>query len=61
MSTLRGHVEAVYQVCWSSDSRMICSGSRDSTLKVWEVRTKKLKQDLPGHADQVRRRPVLRD
>jgi ribosome assembly protein 4 len=46
-------VNAVYQVCWSSDSRQILSGSRDSTLKVWEVKTRKLKMDLPGHADEV--------
>lgn len=22
-------------------------------VKVWDIRTKKLKQDLPGHADEV--------
>ncbi len=32
---------------------MILSGSKDSTLKVWDVRTRKLKTDLPGHADEV--------
>lgn len=53
ISTLRGHVGAVYQVCWSADSRMIVSGSSDSTLKVWDLRTNKLKLDLPGHADEV--------
>ena len=34
IATLRGHVERVYQVSWSSDSRLLCSGSSDSTLKV---------------------------
>ena len=29
------------------------SGSRDSTVKVWDMATKKLKFDLPGHADEV--------
>ena len=53
MTTLRGHVNAVYQVCWSSDSRQLLSGSRDSTLKVWDMKTKKMKMDLPGHADEV--------
>ena len=51
--TLRGHVGAVYQLCWSSDSRLLASGSKDSTIKVWEVKTRKLKEDLPGHADEV--------
>ena len=29
------------------------AGSGDSTLKVWEVTSRKLKFDLPGHADEV--------
>ena len=44
---------AVYQLAWSSDSRLLASGSKDSTVKVWEVKTKKLLEDLPGHADEV--------
>jgi ribosome assembly protein 4 len=46
-------VEAVYQVAWSSDSRLLVSGSKDSTLKVWDTHTKKMKFDLPGHGDEV--------
>lgn len=34
VATLRGHVAAVYRVSWSSDSRMLVSASKDSTLKV---------------------------
>eukprot|EP01049_Picozoa_sp_SAG25_P018843 SAG25_NODE_5623_length_637_cov_1.624535_1_plen_134_part_00 len=34
VKTLRGHVERVYQISWSSDSRFLLSGSKDSTLKV---------------------------
>ena len=34
IATLRGHVGDVYQVCWSADSRMLVSGSKDSTVKV---------------------------
>ena len=34
LTTLRGHISAVYQIAWSSDSRLLCSGSSDSTLKV---------------------------
>ena len=52
-ATLKGHVGAVYQVCWSPDSRMIVSSSRDSTCKVYELRNNKLREDLPGHADEV--------
>ena len=51
--TLRGHVAPVYQICWSSDSRMLISASKDSTLKIWNIKTKKIKFDLPGHLDEV--------
>lgn len=54
LTSLRGHVAAVYQVAWSADSRLLVSGSSDSTLKVWDVKTGKLSVDLPGHADEVR-------
>ena len=49
-----GHVGAVYQVAWSSDSRLLVSASKDSTVKVWDAKTRKLAMDLPGHADEVR-------
>jgi len=53
IASLRGHVGPVYQVCWSSDSRLLISASKDSTLKVWDLKTKKIKLDLPGHLDEV--------
>lgn len=53
MCAFRGHVQSVYQVAWSGDSRLLCSSSKDSTMKVWDIRTKKMKFDLPGHADEV--------
>ncbi|ETN70518.1 WD domain, G-beta repeat protein [Necator americanus] len=49
----KGHVNAVYQISWSADSRLLVSGSADSTLKVWEIRSKQLHFDLPGHGDEV--------
>lgn len=57
LTSLRGHVGSVYQVAWSADSRLLVSGSSDSTLKVWDIKTGKLNIDLPGHADEVRGRP----
>lgn len=41
VTAFRGHVGPVYQVSWSADSRLLLSGSKDSTLKV-----KKNKLDL---------------
>ncbi|WJX17610.1 hypothetical protein P8452_07502 [Trifolium repens] len=43
----------VFRHSWSADSRLLSSGSKDSTLKVWDIRTRKMKEDLPGHASQV--------
>lgn len=43
----------LFGVIWSADSRLLLSGSKDSTLKIWDIRTHKLKEDLPGHADEV--------
>ena len=43
----------MYQLSFSSDSRLLVSGSADSTLKVWDLRVRKLLIDLPGHADEV--------
>jgi ribosome assembly protein 4 len=53
ITTLRGHVAPVYQCAFSADSRLLVSSSKDSTLKVWDVRTGKLHTDLPGHHDEV--------
>ena len=33
ITALRGHVQAVYTLAWSADSRLLVSGSKDSTLK----------------------------
>ncbi|KAJ0430513.1 putative transcription factor WD40-like family [Helianthus annuus] len=34
VAAFRGHVGPVYQISWSADSRLLLSGSKDSTLKV---------------------------
>ena len=48
----------MYQVAWSSDSRLLVSASRDSIVKVWDAKTRKLAMDLPGHADEVLFPPI---
>ena len=55
--------------CFSADSRLLVSASKDTTLKVWDVKGAEsgsgsgqgqgkgsgslLKEDLPGHKDEV--------
>eukprot|EP00050_Salpingoeca_kvevrii_P011782 m.17896 g.17896 ORF g.17896 m.17896 type:complete len:109 (+) comp3625_c0_seq1:1235-1561(+) len=53
MGTMRGHVGPVYRLTWAGDSRMLISGSEDSTIKLWNVKTCKLVSDLPGHSGSV--------
>jgi ribosome assembly protein 4 len=45
-------LQAVYQLAWAADSRLLVSGSADSTLKLWSMDTRKLHTDLPGHGDE---------
>jgi ribosome assembly protein 4 len=32
---------------------MLISCSKDSTIKLWDIKTKKMKMELPGHLDEV--------
>lgn len=54
VTTLTGHVGAVYQVAWSSDGRYLATVSKDSTAKLWEIPSRKrAKETLPGHEDEA--------
>lgn len=39
VKVLRGHLEDVYDLCWSCDSCSIISGSVDNSAIVWDVQT----------------------
>lgn len=43
----------MYNCAFSADSRLLVTGSKDTTLKVWSMSTFKLATDLPGHQDEV--------
>ncbi|KAL2856070.1 hypothetical protein BJX68DRAFT_279544 [Aspergillus pseudodeflectus] len=49
--TLEGHSDTVWSVAFSHDSQMmVASGSYDSTIKLWDVKTGSELQALKGHS-----------
>ena len=48
MGTLTG----VTSVAWSADGR-VCSGSRDKSVRVWDVASGECVRTLSGHTDHV--------
>ncbi|GET37768.1 WD-40 repeat-containing protein [Microseira wollei NIES-4236] len=51
--TLDGHSDSVLSVAVSPDGRMIASGSRDRTIKLWNLTTGELLTTLTGHSSSV--------
>jgi F-box and WD-40 domain protein 1/11 len=48
---LRGHADSVY--CLEFDSKRIISGSRDQTIKVWDIQTGHCLATFRGHHGSV--------
>ena len=53
IATLEGHTDRVLSVSFSTDRRTLASGSRDSTIKLWDVTTQQTIDTLEGHAAGV--------
>jgi small GTP-binding protein len=53
LRTLEGHQDAVWSVAFDPQGEMLASGSRDSTVKLWEARSGKLLRTLEGHQGGV--------
>lgn len=51
--TFTGHTNRVISVAFSSDGRQALSGSRDNTLKLWDVASGRELRSLMGHTDSV--------
>jgi WD40 repeat protein len=51
--TLVGHTDGVYSVAFSPDGKVLASGSRDKTIKLWEVATGKELPSFSGHTNSV--------
>jgi WD40 repeat protein len=50
---LRGHEDQVYSLAFSPDGRRLATGSKDRTIRVWDVTTGRTAAVLRGHDDGV--------
>lgn len=48
-----GHADVVMSVAFNADGRVLATGSRDSTIKLWDTRTGQLLRTLVGHTGRV--------
>ncbi|ETO36105.1 WD-40 repeat protein, partial [Reticulomyxa filosa] len=55
INTFTGHTDCVMSIDYSTldDRRLICSGSRDKTVRVWDVDNNKQIQSFNGHLNTV--------
>jgi WD40 repeat protein/serine/threonine protein kinase len=53
VATFEGHSGEVGSVCLSADGRWALSGSKDRTLRLWEVATGRCVRRFEGHTKQV--------
>ena len=51
--TLDGHGATVISVCFSPDRRRVATGSRDSTVRLWDAETGACVRTLEGHDAEV--------
>ena len=49
--TLTGHSNMVNSVAFSSDGKLLASGSEDKTIKLWDVAVGAVRQTLAGNSD----------
>ncbi|MEN6643793.1 MAG: HEAT repeat domain-containing protein [Armatimonadia bacterium] len=52
-STLKGHTNWVSSVAFSPDGKLLASGSKDASVKLWSLPEEKLQATLEGHTDKV--------
>lgn len=49
ITTYRGHVDSVNEVCWQPFSNNLCTASSDKTVSIWDARSGLCTQTFYGH------------
>jgi small GTP-binding protein len=50
---LRGHTDAIRDITWSPDGKILASGAKDETIRLWDVANGRLLRTLEGHSGEV--------
>jgi len=50
---LTGHTDNIKAIVFSADSKLLISGGRDSTLKVWDINTQKIVRTLSTKSEGI--------
>jgi len=53
IASMKGHTDLVLTVAFSPDGSRIAPGSRDKTVRIWDVQTGRQTQGYHGHEDKV--------
>ena len=53
MAVLSGHTDVVQSITFSSDGRLLASGSFDTTVKLWDVQTGGVIKTFHGHSEEI--------
>ncbi len=53
LHTFTGHSDRINSLAFSPDGLTLASGSEDKTIKLWDVRTGKVKNTLTGHSGRI--------
>src|SRR6266516_4041411 len=53
LHTLEGHTDRVDPLAWSPDGKLLGSGSKDQTVRLWDLTTGALLHTLEGHTGWV--------